>query len=382
MAGLLRVLLASLLASLACAFRALSVASAQAHGSATKLQSWRLTSKGGGGMPPGMPGQQQQEISCVGQEGELYFHPSKKASIKLPSGIGGGVLVGKPRVIPILPYGQVLSPTGSDWLNILEMKHRMLLNEGGVFGFTYYSNTQSKLALVGTLARVKERRIQDDGRAFVVVEGLSRFYIDEVVSENPYLKARVQLFTDYTETTGAVLDDLENKLLRELRANMRMVEKLFPSKNFTITQNILQNRPHIQTPGVRSVKMVDEKDDMARRTKFSLAVLDMLQISSTAKLSLMQEHLIERRLTRFLKILKNGGKYLQEELAKKGLSAPEGEVSFPRSSILDSTAAAAAAASSSADDLSLLVATSGSDLDSSPSNFKNGHWEQGAPIMM
>ena len=331
------------------------------------LFSWKLTSKG---MPPGMPSPPSggmNDPASAGQEGELYFQPWKKASLKLPPG-KESALLGKSRVIPILPYGQVLAPTGSDWLNIFDMKHRMLLNEGGVFGFCYYSSTQARLALVGTLARVKERKILDDGRSFVVIEGLERFYIDEIISERPYLKGRVQLFTDYTDTSVEVLDDLEQKLFRELRSNMRMMERLFPSKNFTITPTITANRPHIQTPGVRNIKMVDDATDMLRRTKFSMAVLDMLQISSTAKLALMQEHVLERRLSRFLKILTNGGRYLQEELVKKGLTASgEAEVGSI-SGIMESTVG---------EDLSLL--TSASEYEAI--NFKDGQWTQGIAMM-
>lgn len=325
-----------------------------------QLQSWRLTSKGN--MPPGSA---MNEISFIGQEGEIYFHPAKKASMKVPP--TQSTLLGKSRIIPILPYGQVLTPTGSDWLNIFEMKHRMLLNEGGTFGFSYYSSTQSKLALVGTLARVKERKILDDGRSFVVIEGLERFYIDEIVSERPYLKGRVQLFTDYTETTAEVLDELELKLFHELRKNMKMMERLFPSKTFSINPAILQNRPSIVTPGTRNVKITDDVDEKVRRSKFSFGVLDMLQISSTVKLSLMQEHLIERRLGRFLKILQNSGTYLEEELAKKGFQA---EV-FTTGSLM-----------SEASILQELeyANSSNDDLEVGP-KYVNGQWTQGVMMM-
>lgn len=331
----------------------------------TQLNSWRITTKGGmGGGGGGGP----NEMSSVGQEGELYFHPAKKASIKTPP--GSNALRGKSRLIPILPYGQVLAPTGSDWLNIFEMKHRMLLNEGGVFGFCYYSSTQNRLALVGTLARVKERKILDDGRSFVVIEGLERFYIDEITSERPYLKGKVQVFGDYTESSPVVLDELELRLFHELRKNMRMMETLFPSKNFTITPNILENRPLSRTPGIRNVKLTDDADDMERRSKFSMAVLDMLQISSTVKLALMQEHLIERRLSKFLKILQNGGKYLQEELIKKGLQVP-GEVEGVVGSMLDGQPTWQEEE----------MALASSEYETSPSNYKDGEWVLG-PVMM
>ena len=334
----------------------------------TALASWRLTRKSGAMGQPGQPQpQQQQQDNPSSHDGELYFQPGVKASIKVPP--GKEALVGKQRIISLLPYGQVLAPTGSDWLSIFEMKHRMLLNEKGVFGFCYYSSTQNKLALVGTLASVKERKILDDGRSFVVIEGLERFYIDEVVSERPYLKARVQVFSDYTEASSAELDELETKLLIELRKNMKMMEKLFPSKSFSITPTILANRPTMALPGVRSVKMIDEKSEMERRTRFSMAVLDMLQISSTVKLSLLQEHVLERRLTKFLKILRNGGTYLAEELAKKGLG---GEVNG---------VAMGGASSKEEEEVSALVSAAAPSQDYGAANFKDDEWILG-PMMM
>jgi Lon protease-like protein len=61
----------------------------------------------------------------------------------------------------------------------------------GVFGFTYTSSQYQKLGLVGTLARVKQRKILEDGRTFVAIEGIERFFIKEIVSEKPYIKAKV-----------------------------------------------------------------------------------------------------------------------------------------------------------------------------------------------
>lgn len=331
----------------------------------TALYSWKLSSKGGM-MPGGPPG--MNEISCIGPEGEIYFHPAKKASMKVPA--GQTTLVGKPRVIPILPYGQVLAPTGTDWLNIFEMKHRMLLNEGSVFGFSYYSSTQSKLALVGTLARVKERKILEDGRSFVVIEGIDRFYIDEIVSERPYLKGKVQLFGDYTETTSDILDELELKVFNGLRKNTKMMERLFPSKNFAINPAVMQNRPHLITPGTRNVKITDAADDKARRATFSFGVLDMLQISTTVKLSLMQEHLLERRMARYLKILQSGSTYLEEELTKKGFQLPA-EV-LTTGSLMNESA-------SFVEDLEYL-SSSNTDYNQGP-KYVNGQWQQGIMMM-
>jgi hypothetical protein len=95
-----------------------------------------------------------QDLGAIGSEGEYYFHPNKApAKLKGPP----EAFTQKSRVIPIFPYTNVLVPLGSDWLNILEMRHRQLLGDvgDGLFGFCYYSQTQQKLGLVGTLARIK-----------------------------------------------------------------------------------------------------------------------------------------------------------------------------------------------------------------------------------
>lgn len=100
-----------------------------------------------------------QDLGAIGSEGEYYFHPNKApAKLKGPP----EAFTQKSRVIPIFPYTNVLVPLGSDWLNILEMRHRQLLGDvgDGLFGFCYYSQTQQKLGLVGTLARIKGTFLQ------------------------------------------------------------------------------------------------------------------------------------------------------------------------------------------------------------------------------
>jgi Lon protease-like protein len=160
-----------------------------------------------------------RDLGAIGSDGEYYFHPSKVAKLKGPN----GVLIGKPKVIPIFPFNNVLVPLGKELLNLLEMRHRQLFSDvgDGVFGFTYYSQQQQKLALVGTLARVTERKVMEDGRCVVVIEGIERFFIQDLISEKPYIKARVQTFTDYTESVND-LQRLELAVFDEVRTNAKV----------------------------------------------------------------------------------------------------------------------------------------------------------------
>ena len=104
------------------------------------------------------------------------------------------------------------------------MRHRQLIDDVGserMLGFMHYSQSNQKLALVGTLARVKDRKLMADGRSFVVVEGVRRFYIKECITEKPYLKARVQAFEDWCEDESQMLR-LEERVFREVRANLKV----------------------------------------------------------------------------------------------------------------------------------------------------------------
>jgi Lon protease-like protein len=242
------------------------------------------------------------DLGCIGDRGEFYYHPTKKARVVIPKEnlmidkTTGQMrqVAGKSKVVPIFPYSSILIPTGAEWLNIFEMKHRMLLSdvndmpdEGGLFGFSYYSASQQKIALIGTLAKVTNRKLLDDGRVFVTVEGVKKFYIEEFTAENPYLKARVRLLNDYTEfQDSSELDALEEAVFTELRTNMNLMTHIFPSKNYKVSEKILRYRPSSISSriGDRVVKMTTEAQEMARREKFSYAVLDMLQVSSSTKL--------------------------------------------------------------------------------------------------
>jgi hypothetical protein len=159
-------------------------------------------------------------IGLIGNDGEFYFHPQKPAKI-----VGADNIIGKKLFIPILPYNNFLLPGSNEQLNIFEMRHRQLLNEvaqnGGVFGLVYLSQAFQRISLVGTLCRVKSRRVTDDGRVSAVIEGIDRFYLEEVVSEKPFIKGLVRTFKDHTEAPD-MLDQLELQIFTEVQTNLKV----------------------------------------------------------------------------------------------------------------------------------------------------------------
>lgn len=101
------------------------------------------------------------DLGGIGVQGEYYYIPSKRPNLNAPA-----EAIGNERNIPIFPRNQVLGPLGEEYLGVYEMRYRQLLNDigdGGVFGHLYYSQENSKLALVGTLARVVKKERLDDG---------------------------------------------------------------------------------------------------------------------------------------------------------------------------------------------------------------------------
>lgn len=261
-----------------------------------------------------MGGMNSPDQKIVGQEGELYYHPSKIAKLK-------DIPTSKVRVVPLLPYNSNLAPHGTEWVHVFEMRYRQMMQDigDGVFGFTYYSQQEQKLALVGTLAKIKSRKFLEDGRLYVSLEGQSRFYINEVVSESPYLKAKVTPFKD-AEANSDSISTLERIVFDEVRVNMKLMQIVFPQKNFSISESILENRPPSRSPdGVRSVFLTDPAAEHDRRVRFSFAVFDMLQTSPATKLSLLQEPNLQKRFGKLISVLEKGGTYLRSELRNKGL---------------------------------------------------------------
>ena len=111
---------------------------------------------------------------------------------------------------------------------------------------------------------------------------------------------------------------------------------------------------------------MDESSELDRRTKFSFAVTEMLSIAAPTKLTLMQDHLIEKRYARSLRILERGGDFLRDEIKKKNIVTDEGLAKLQRDMLSD------------AGDVDEIMVPSNSW---QPENFVNGQWVQRTTMM-
>lgn len=259
------------------------------------------------------------DLGCIGSEGELYFHPQKKAKLVAPAGY-----VGKSKLIPIFLFNNVLFPQGNELLNVFEMRQRHLLDSVGMssFGLCYTTQSPMKIGLVGTMAKVQSKKILEDGRTLALIEGGERFFVEEIVGEKPFIKARVRLFRDFCDNPAA-LAALERKVFAEVKFNNKLVQMLHPQRDYAISATVMKYRPPVFRDGVREIKLYDAAAEMERQSKFSFAVMDMLHSSPGAKLALLQEHNLERKFVRFLTILEQGAEYLRKELLGAGIATEQ-----------------------------------------------------------
>lgn len=287
--------------------------------------------------------------------GEYYFHPQKQAKQR------GFDNIGKSRVIALFPYNNVIVPGSLEKLNVFEMKHRQLLSEAGEnsFGMSFYSQSMQRVGLVGTLVKVKTHKLCEDGRVLALVQGSERFYIEEVISERPYIKARVRTFKDYSES-NALLQRQEQAIFDDVKCNFKYLEMLYPSSNYTLNSNIMKHQPpQSSLTGTRSVNLFDDSVEIARSSKFSFAVLDSLRCEPQVKLAMMQEYVTERRLSKLKTLCERSTKYLREELKKSGRFS-QSEIDRVREEMVGQ-------------DSNALILPKDT-LSKVPENLVNGHW--------
>jgi len=297
-----------------------------------------------------------KDYGGVGGQGELYYIPASKPSLKAPK-----TAIGKEITIPLFPRNQVLGPTGEDYLLIYEMRYRQLFNDvgdGGLCGHIFYSQENSRLALVGTLSKVTKLERLDDGGMYLVMQGIGRFYVRDIIAEKPYLKAKVQLFYDYTDNIELV-ESLEKKVFSEIRYSVKIMKLLYPQNNYTMNEYSVKYRPNTQQSGIRTITLPSDVSEMQKHSRFSFGTMEMLKTDAPTKLVFIQEPVIERRLTKMLKILDESTSFLESELIKRGTYSDESVKSLKSKCLSDTS------------DLELSTNTN----NNSPSNFIDGDWK-------
>jgi Lon protease-like protein len=96
--------------------------------------------------------------------------------------------------IPLFVLGGAFYPQGVSYLNVFEMKYRTMMFDIGkgddTFGYIHSENGQ--IAAMGTLCKVTNRELLEDGRQLIAFEGVSRFRVRRIIKTLPYIVAEVE----------------------------------------------------------------------------------------------------------------------------------------------------------------------------------------------
>lgn len=98
---------------------------------------------------------------------------------------------------------------------------------------------------------------------------------------------------------------------------------LYPNKNYTFSDAILETQPVAQVSGFRSFNSNTRRQEMKRRSDFSFAMIEMLEATYSKKISLLQELQLDNRLRRIYGILFDGSNFLKDLLLKKNIMSQQ-----------------------------------------------------------
>lgn len=159
-----------------------------------------------------------------------------------------------PDILPILPLrGLVVYPETAVPLTIGQPRSIRLVDDvvGGdnrLIGLIASRHPDLEtpgpddLFTVGTVATVHRMLRAPDGTIRLLVQGLSRFRVDEFIEEDPYLKARIMLIPETEE------EDLEvEALARNARDQFERIANMIPSLPRELTESVLLLDDPLQT---------------------------------------------------------------------------------------------------------------------------------------
>jgi ATP-dependent Lon protease len=176
-----------------------------------------------------------------------------------------------PSVLPILPLrGVVVYPQTAVPLTIGQPRSIRLVDdvmegEERLIGLVASRNPEleapepNDLYQIGTVAMVHRLFRAPDGTIRLLVQGLSRFRLEEFLQQNPYLKARIELIPE------TVVDNLEvEALARNAREQFEQIAEMIPSIPRELVASVVSLEDPLQTVyTIANFQRMDLKDAQA-----------------------------------------------------------------------------------------------------------------------
>jgi ATP-dependent Lon protease len=245
-----------------------------------------------------------------------------------------------PNVLPILPLrGVVVYPQTAVPLTVGQPRSIKLVDEvvGGdkLVGLVAAINPELEapgpkdLYRVGTVAIVHRLLRAPDGTVRLLVQGMDRFRLGDFVTEEPYLRANVELAPEVVEE-GVEMD----ALARNARDQFQMITQMIPSfpeelaGSITSVEDPLQTAytiANFQRMDIKDAQEILELDSVAEKLKKLIGLLvreaEVLQIGQKIQNEARGE--IEKVQREYF--LREQMKAIQKELGEKDEEAAEAE---------------------------------------------------------
>ncbi|MCI0551572.1 MAG: endopeptidase La [Anaerolineae bacterium] len=245
-----------------------------------------------------------------------------------------------PDVLPILPLrGVVVYPQTAVPLTVGQPRSIKLVDEvvGGdkLVGLVAAVNPElespgpADLYRVGTIATVHRLLRAPDGTIRLLVQGMDRFRVSEFISEEPYLKARIELVPETVEE-GLEID----ALARNARDQFQQITQMIPSfpeelaSSITSVEDALQTAytiANFQRMDIKDSQEILELDSVAEKLKKLIGLLvreaEVLQLGQKIQNEARGE--IEKVQREYF--LREQMKAIQKELGERDEQAAETE---------------------------------------------------------
>jgi ATP-dependent Lon protease len=245
-----------------------------------------------------------------------------------------------PDILPILPLrGVVVYPQTAVPLTVGQPRSIKLVDEvvGGdkLVGLVAAINPElespgpADLYRVGTIATVHRLLRAPDGTIRLLVQGMARFRLGEFVSEEPYLKARIELASEVVEA-GLEMD----ALARNARDQFQQITQMIPSfpeelaSSITSVEDPLQTAytiANFQRMDIKDSQGILELDSVAEKLKKLIGLLvreaEVLQLGQKIQNEARGE--IEKVQREYF--LREQMKAIQKELGERDEQAVETE---------------------------------------------------------
>ncbi|KAJ1385505.1 PUA-like domain-containing protein [Ochromonadaceae sp. CCMP2298] len=134
------------------------------------------------------------------------------------------------RTLPLFLLDSPFFPQGSTALNVFEMKYRTMMFDiskaDEIFGYIHSNSKTGEIASVGTMCKVVERQLREDGQQSIYLEGVGRFRVNKILKTLPYILAEVEPFLTDAAAEEAEAAKVEKEVFCSLKYYMRLLKSV------------------------------------------------------------------------------------------------------------------------------------------------------------